>query len=138
MSNEAQMSGFTHKVEFDFTDLTPAGAALTTTIALGGVMPAGTVILNHALKVVTAGAGTTTLTAQLGDSGVADRFVTAALGLLMAAAGTIAAIFPGTAPAQVQGTRILQMLVTSSGTNLDALTAGSWVWYLRIAALDKL
>jgi hypothetical protein len=128
-------NGFNVRAEIDYTDLNDT-AGLTKTLALGKAWPASTVVLRAAFKTVVAGVGCAALAVEIGDSGDVDRFL--ATNSAKAAAGTVVALVPSTAPAPLAGTLKLQALFTATTDNLDQLTAGSWVVYAQVAELGAL
>jgi len=127
---------YSHRINFKFTDLTDT-VGLTKTILLTPSM-ADFGCRKAAVRVKTAGVGTTTLTLKVGDGGVVDRFMTAAD--LMATAGTWVALTYATEPFLYPSATAdtVDALFTATVTNLSTLTAGEWDLYLDLVDMSKM
>jgi hypothetical protein len=128
--DEQAASGFTHKFVITLADLTgaAAGATATFTLLTGKV---GQVINKAAIKVKTQGAHASTLTAGLGDTNSAARYVTA--GDMKAAAETL---YIGSTPYAMNTAYNITTTFTAGAGNANAATAGEFEYWISITDLS--
>lgn len=133
LPNETRAAtGFTHKINLTFADLTTAG--LSQAINLLPVL-SGWLILRAAYRLRTnfSGGAATSLTASLGDAGSATRFLAAQS--IWGAATPIAAAGSNTFFAYT-GAENFRITFTSVGANLNTITAGSIDVYVAAVELS--
>lgn len=131
----------THKFTIDYADVAALGAATTGVIALvpeTGTAPAGTVF-GFAKMVITsntwAGASVTALTAQIGITGgdtdalmPATEICLAGTEIVHTVVGTV------TQPLVLNTADSIDILFTSTGANLNVITAGEIEVYLQVTS----
>lgn len=134
LSSESERKhGFTHVLELDYTDLT--AAALTQTWSMG--VPAGSVLRNVEVHVLSQGVHANALQVDIGDTGDPNRFHAVASSNLEDATGTT--IFPlAVTPHDYLTADTLSVIVTSTVTNVNAATAGRWLFLVTLTDLRQL
>jgi hypothetical protein len=123
-------------VKLTYEDLNTTAAVTKTMpiLPVAGTYPAGTMMECIGLIIVTPfiGAALSALTLQVGDGTDPDRLCTAALANLLVGGYSAMPRSVGTQPFVFASADTIDALVTATGANLTALTAGEVAILLRI------
>lgn len=135
---EAAVRGYTHIVTIDYTDLTDADTAQTIAILPDPTSATSQLVEKEVscvgIDITTpfAASGLTDMTIIIGDDGNDDRFFTAALANLNGSGFYSVPAAVTTQPYTYKAANTVDAIFTSTGANLDTLTAGEVKLFLKV------
>jgi len=154
-ADQAGLSGFTHRITVEYSDLTAAAGASDTNVTVaifpttsGQTTPAGTIVTACAMRLVTefdssSDASINEILLRVGDGGDTDRFLTSTE---VSEAGTavtykVTANSVDSLPYAYTSADTIDVVVGVAGggsPTVDELTSGKVYIFLRIVDLNKL